>query len=102
MAWAPRGSGTHLIPLERSSVPAAGRADTPLLVLVQSHGVLVHTAMATYVPSPAVTTRGVELAESHGSVAKMDALSPVMRQKPHGRASQVTGEDNGRGTYQSH
>lgn len=86
MAWAPRRSGTHLIPLERS-VRAAGRADTPLLVLSQSHGVLVHTAMTTYMSSPAMIARGVELSESHGSVAKMDALSPVMRQKPHGRAS---------------
>lgn len=41
--------------------------------------------MPTSMPSPALTARGVELAESHGSVAEMDALCSGMRRKPHGR-----------------
>lgn len=59
MAWAPRSSCTHLTPLEHS-IPAAGAADTTLFVLAQCHGVVVHTAMTTYTPSPAVTAQSVE------------------------------------------
>lgn len=63
MASAPQRSGTHLIPLKRS-VPAAGPADTLLFVLAQSHGALVHIAVTVHMPSPAMTARGIELAES--------------------------------------